>query len=67
MKSILDPSFRYTNSANTDIAKTFARVRKAQRDAAKIAQAAQRAGNAFDSEGNRKVIAIMNDRPKAAK
>jgi hypothetical protein len=28
MKSILDPSFSYTNSAATDIRKTFARVRK---------------------------------------
>lgn len=28
MKSILDPSFQYTNSASTDIRKTFARVRK---------------------------------------
>lgn len=28
MKSILDPSFKYTSSANTDIAKTFAKVRR---------------------------------------
>ena len=35
MKSILDPSFRYTSSVNTDIAKTFARIRRAQREAAK--------------------------------
>jgi len=28
MKSILDPSFRYTSSVNTDLAKTFARVRR---------------------------------------
>lgn len=27
MKSILDPSFRYTSSAQTDLRKTFARVR----------------------------------------
>ena len=31
MKSILDPSFKYTSSMNTDIAKTFARVRRLQR------------------------------------
>jgi hypothetical protein len=35
MKSILDPSFRYTSSVNTDISKTFARIRRAQREAAK--------------------------------
>jgi hypothetical protein len=28
MKSILDPSFHYTSSANTDLRKTFARVRR---------------------------------------
>jgi hypothetical protein len=28
MKSILDPSFRYTKSAETDLRKTFARVRR---------------------------------------
>ena len=31
MKSILDPSFRYTNSVETDLKKTFARVRREQR------------------------------------
>jgi len=31
MKSILDPSFRYTPSAGTDLKKTFARVRREQR------------------------------------
>ena len=30
MKSILDPSFRYTASFNTDVKKTFARIRRAQ-------------------------------------
>ena len=34
MKSILDPSFRYTPSTQTDIRKTFARVRREQRLAA---------------------------------
>lgn len=28
MKSILDPSFRYTISVETDLRKTFARVRR---------------------------------------
>jgi hypothetical protein len=31
MKSILDPTFRYTPSVQTDIRKTFARVRREQR------------------------------------
>ena len=43
MKSILDPSFRYTSSVETDVAKTFARVRRAQRAAAKAAADAQSA------------------------
>ena len=28
MKSILDPSFRYTKSVDTDLRKTFARIRR---------------------------------------
>ena len=31
MKSILDPRFRYTNSVDTDLRKTFARIRREQR------------------------------------
>ncbi len=34
MKSILDPSFRYTASFNTDLHKTFARIRRDQRQEA---------------------------------
>lgn len=30
MKSILDPTFRYVPAANTDIRKTFAKVRREQ-------------------------------------
>ena len=30
MKSLLDPSFRYTKSIDTDIRKTFARIRREQ-------------------------------------
>ena len=37
MKSILDPSFRYTPSFNTDLQKTFARVRRDQRQDAQRA------------------------------
>ena len=31
MQSILDPTFRYTPSVQTDIRKTFARIRREQR------------------------------------
>jgi hypothetical protein len=31
MKSILDRSFRYTPSSNTDLRKTFAKLRREQR------------------------------------
>jgi hypothetical protein len=37
MKSILDPSFRYTPSFNTDLHKTFARIRRDQRQQAERA------------------------------
>lgn len=30
MKSILDPSFRYTNAASTDVAATFRRIKREQ-------------------------------------
>ncbi len=33
MKSILDRSFQYTPSAKTDLKKTFARIRREQREA----------------------------------
>jgi hypothetical protein len=40
MKSILDPSFRYTASFNTDLQKTFARIRRDHRmDAERAMQA----------------------------
>ncbi len=32
VKSILDPTFRYTNSVETDLRKTFARIRREQRN-----------------------------------
>lgn len=37
MKSLLDSTFRYTNAASTDIAKTFARIRREQEAARKAA------------------------------
>ena len=55
--SLHDPKFRYRNSLNTDIAKTFAKVRREQREAAKAAAQKQAADAA-------KVVALPN---KAAK
>jgi hypothetical protein len=37
MKSILDPSFRYTASFDTDLRKTFARIRRDHRHGAEAA------------------------------
>jgi hypothetical protein len=37
MKSILDPSFRYTASFNTNLQRTFARVRRDQQQDAESA------------------------------
>ena len=51
MKSILDSSFRYTSSANTDLKKTFARIRRIQREM----QAAQGLAN---EEAKSKVLTI---------
>jgi hypothetical protein len=36
MKSILDPRFRYTSSVDTDIRKTFARIRREQAAHSKV-------------------------------
>jgi hypothetical protein len=38
MKSLLDPTFRYTQSNATDIRKTFARIRREQAEVAKRAE-----------------------------
>ena len=44
MKSILDPTFQYTPSAETDVRKTFARIRRELRaqDAKAVADAPNR-------------------------
>jgi hypothetical protein len=47
MKSILDPSFRYTTSAETDLRKTFARVRRELRK-----QRLEQSTQSFDETGN---------------
>ncbi|HUH95433.1 MAG TPA: hypothetical protein VL742_20110 [Casimicrobiaceae bacterium] len=55
MKSILDPTFRYTKSIDTDIRKTFARIRREQQRQARV-QAAD-AGGIVLPIGERKVRA----------
>jgi hypothetical protein len=45
MKSILDHSFRYTSSIETDLRKTFARLRRQKQDDQKAAQRTGRQGN----------------------
>jgi hypothetical protein len=56
MKSILDDSFRYTNSVNTDIRKTFARIRRELR---------QQASAQVNGENPRKVFPL-SERKRAA-
>lgn len=51
MKSILDRSFRYTPSVETDVRKTFARIRKRIRDN-------ERAQAMVDAEVRTKVLPI---------
>ena len=48
MKSILDPSFRYTKSVETDLRKTFARIRRELRK--------QQVESTLSSEVMRKVL-----------
>ena len=50
MKSILDRSFRYTPSIETDLRKTFARIRREQR---------QTAAPVAAREGNARVVCLM--------
>lgn len=59
MKSILDPTFRYTSSANTDLRKTFARIRRETR---RQAQTTTR----DDTEATPKVTPIFRGQRPAA-
>ncbi len=59
MKSILDPTFRYTSSANTDLRKTFARVR---REARRQSHTASR----DEADAAKKVTPIFRDQRGAA-
>jgi len=57
MKSILDGSFRYTKSVDTDIRKTFARIRRELR---------QQARAQVEGENPRKVFPISERKHAAA-
>jgi hypothetical protein len=58
MKSILDRSFRYTKSVDTDLRKTLARVRREQRQQGQLLPL---------EEGSQKVVPIgRNGRATAA-
>lgn len=51
MQSILDPSFRYTKSVETDLRKTFAKIRRELRKQ-------EQAQFAANGEAIRKVVAL---------
>jgi hypothetical protein len=57
MKSILDNSFRYTKSIDTDLRKTFARIRREQREQARLQ---------VESESPRKVFPLRERKHAAA-
>ena len=54
MKSILDPSFRYTPSAGTDLRKTFARIRR---------ELVKQVPPARDAEARTNVLPITQRKP----
>jgi hypothetical protein len=55
VKSILDPSFRYTKSIDTDIRKTFARIRREQ----------QKLARAHVSDGQANVLTLEQRKVRA--
>jgi hypothetical protein len=60
MKSLLDPSFRYTPSIRTDIRKTFARIRKE-------AQVRQDGARQSRDEAARKVAVLFPEQKAASR
>ncbi len=52
MKSILDPAFRYVPSVETDLRKTFARIRREQR-------MREQADAMAEAEARKKVLPII--------
>jgi len=58
MKSILDPEFHYTPSVDTDLRKTFARIRREQRRV-------KEARSAAEAEARKKILPITVRRQDA--
>jgi hypothetical protein len=58
MKSILDPRFRYISSVDTDLRKTFARIRREQRQQTRTDTA-----TSVSSQHN---VQVMTPRKRAA-
>jgi hypothetical protein len=59
MKSIFDRSFRYTSSAETDVRKTFARVRRKMREEEELRAVAEAEAKAKVSPIKQKHNAVM--------
>jgi hypothetical protein len=59
MKSIFDRSFRYTSSAETDLRKTFARVRRRMREEEELRALAEAEAKAKVSPIKQKHNAVM--------
>jgi DNA transposition AAA+ family ATPase len=59
MKSIFDRSFRYTSSAETDLRKTFARVRRKMREEEELRALAEAEAKAKVSPIKQKHNAVM--------
>ena len=59
MKSIFDRSFRYTSSAETDVRKTFARVRRKMREEEELRAIAEAEAKAKVSPIKQKHNAVM--------
>ena len=59
MKSIFDRSFRYTSSAETDLRKTFARVRRKMREEEELRAIAEAEAKAKVSPIKQKHNAVM--------
>ena len=61
-KSILDRSFRYTSSAETDLKKTFARIRREQRLQERVGRCNHGKPHHQASEAHRGLYAIEGTR-----